>query len=185
MTSSVLWRPWPTTKGDAKVQIVKPVPIEQLTSRSTSTHPSGPGKGMKETMSRTTQTVPNTIPTSTFLPVKIGDTTITRHTPVPLRALASQPVPRPISSTTPARLPGIKLTISTLRPFRVTKINPSPTQPPRIPSEFSDFEVYNPRNGDVWGIVPPKLHLVRKRSPMLSWASLTPVTNKDEDKVKE
>ena len=182
MTTSVHWRPWSAPKGDARVQGVRPVPIEKLIYRSTIS----PGKGMTETMSRTTQRVPNAIPTSAFIPITIGDTTITRHTPAPLRAIASKPVPRPIPSTTaPARLPGIKLTISTLRPFRVTKINPSPTQLPRIPSELTDFEVYNPRNGDVWAIVPPKLHLVRKRTPITSWASLTPVTDTDENTVRE
>ena len=182
MTSSVHWRPWDAPKGDTRVKGVRTVPIERLLSRSTIS----PGEGMTNTIYRTTRRVPEAMPTSAFIPITIGDTTISRQTTAPLRAIASKPVPRPLPSTTaPTRLPGIKLTISTLRPFRVTKINPSPNQLPRIPSEMSDFEVYNPRNGDVWAIQPQKLHLVRKRAPIQQWASLTPVTDKNENTVRE
>ena len=143
---------------------------------------------MTTTIYRSTRRVPGVLPTPHFLPITIGDTTISPMATTPLRAIApaTKPVPRPLPSTmAPPRLPGIKVTISTIRPYRVTTITPSPKPLPRIPSDMSDFEVYNPRSGDVWAIQPTKLHLVRKRAAVTQWATLTPVEDQIEKTVRE
>ena len=144
------WRPW-----ERKVQAVTAV---QRPYRSTAS----PTEGLTTPFFRAITTTPP-VSTPTY------------------RAIAPAPFPvtQPVASTmAPPKHPGIKVTITTIKPYRVSSITTAKPLP-KIPSDMSDFEPYHPKSGDSWVIKPGRLHLVRQRD-VSKWATLTQVESQVE-----
>ena len=119
---------------------------------------------------RPTKRPTGTPTTSSFRPIAPTPTTTSSYRPI-------APTPSTeVSSMPPPKLPGIKVRITTVQPYRISSISTParPTTRPEIPSANSDFLPYHPKMGDSWIVKPAtRIHLIRQRDVTPQWATLT------------